>query len=116
MTDGDQVLAAEPGFHGDPPEGGGWAAIAGRQLSGHYSELLELQPENGLALAQGPTATLRVVMKDSAGDATVETTARLMVEFMGGEFHRQRKVLDHDSQSAHFHWATATRPLSFPPL
>jgi hypothetical protein len=30
-------------------------AMAGRQLSGQFSELVEQQPENGLAVAQGPT-------------------------------------------------------------
>jgi hypothetical protein len=33
------------------PVAAGWAAIAGRQLSGHYSEPMEQQPENGVALA-----------------------------------------------------------------
>ena len=66
VLNGDQALAAEPGFHGDAPQGGGSAVIAVRQLSGHYSELVEQQPENGLALAPGPTAALGVVVEDGA--------------------------------------------------
>jgi hypothetical protein len=52
MSDGDQALAAEPSFHGNPPQGGGSVVITERRLSGNYSELVEQQPENGLALAQ----------------------------------------------------------------
>ena len=50
LPDGDQALAAEPGFHGDPPQSGGCGLTALRHLSGHYSELVDQQPENGLAL------------------------------------------------------------------
>ena len=91
MTDGDQALAAEPGFDGDPPQRGGWAVIAERRLSGHYSEPVEQQPENGLALASGPAPALGVVVEDGAGGAAIETATELMIEFMGGEFHGQGK-------------------------
>ncbi|MCL4789755.1 MAG: hypothetical protein KJ070_23755, partial [Verrucomicrobia bacterium] len=53
MANGDQALAAEPGFHGHPPRSGGWEVTALRRLFGHYSELVEQQPENGVALAPG---------------------------------------------------------------
>jgi hypothetical protein len=66
LADGDQALAAEPGFHGNPPQGGGGAAIAGRRRSDHYSEAVEQQPENGVALAEVPTQVLRGKRDESA--------------------------------------------------
>jgi len=39
LTDGNQALAAEPGFHSDPPRGGGFEVTAIRRLSEHRSEL-----------------------------------------------------------------------------
>jgi hypothetical protein len=67
LADGDQALTAEPGFHGDPPQGGGGVVTAIRHLSGSYSELVEQQPENGLALAQrGGAATKGARTAESA--------------------------------------------------
>jgi len=54
LTDSNQSLAAELGFHRDPPRSGGFGVMAIRRVSDHRSELLEQQPENGLALAFGP--------------------------------------------------------------
>jgi hypothetical protein len=62
-ADDDQILAAEPGFPGDPPECGGGATIAERQLSGHYSELVEQQPENGVASTRAPPAATAVTVR-----------------------------------------------------
>jgi hypothetical protein len=45
LADGNQALAAEPGFHGDPPQGGGAGMISVHQFSDHCSELLEPQPK-----------------------------------------------------------------------
>jgi len=59
LTDSNQALAAEPGFHSDPPRGGGFAVMAIRRVSDHRPELLEQQPENGLALALGPAQPVR---------------------------------------------------------
>ncbi len=72
MADGDQSLAAEPGFHGDPPQSGGSGLTTVRRLSGHYSEAAEQQLENGLALASGPAQALGGVVKDGAADVYVE--------------------------------------------
>jgi hypothetical protein len=72
LADGDQVLAAEPGFHSDPPRGGGFEVSAVRRISDHRSELGEQQPENGMALAFGPAQALGVVMKDGAGGAAAD--------------------------------------------
>jgi hypothetical protein len=59
LADGNQILAAEPGFHSDPPQRGGSVLRAIRRLPDHRSELAEQQPENGLALAFGPAQPLR---------------------------------------------------------
>jgi len=64
-----------------------------RRLSGHYSEVVEQQSENGLALVEGPTQALRVVMEDGTGAAALEAAARLLIEFVGGEFHEETNVL-----------------------
>ena len=66
--------------------------ISFRRASDYLSKLLEQQSENGLALAAVPTQALGVVVEDGAGGATLEAAARLMVEFVGGEFHRQDEV------------------------
>jgi len=92
LANGDQALAAEPGFHGDPPQGGGRAVIVFRHASDYLPKLVEQQPENGLALAFGPTQALGVVMEDGASGAAVEAAARLMVEFMSGQFDGQGEV------------------------
>jgi hypothetical protein len=63
LLNGDQSLAAEPGFHGHSPERGDSAVIILRHASDHPPKLFEQQPENDLALAQGPTQTLGVVME-----------------------------------------------------
>jgi len=83
LTDGDQSLAAEPGFHSDPPCRGGFEVTAMRRVSDHRSELAEQQPENGLALAFGPAQSLGVVIKDGAGGAAFETAPRPVIEIMG---------------------------------
>ena len=82
MTDGNQALAAEPGFHSDAPRGGGFEVTAIRRLSDHRPELLEQQPENGLALAQGPAQVLGAVVVDGTGGAAFETAPRSVVEFV----------------------------------
>src|SRR5208337_4199992 len=46
-----------------------------RRFPDYRSELAEQQPENDLALAQGPTQTLGVVMEDGAAGAAFEATA-----------------------------------------
>lgn len=75
LTNGDQALAAEPEFHGDPPRGGGKVVISIRHASGYLPKVLEQQPENGLALALGPAETLRRVMEDGAGGAAFEAAS-----------------------------------------
>lgn len=85
----DQVLAAEPGFHRDPPQGGGSGMISVHLFSDHCSELVEQQPENGLALAFGPAEPLGVVVKDGAGGAAFEAASRLMIQFLSREFGGQ---------------------------
>jgi hypothetical protein len=87
LTDGNQILAAEPGFHSDPPRGGGFEVSAIRCFPDHRSELAAQQPENGLALAFGPAQSLGVVMEDGAGGAAIEATPGTVIEVMGGEFH-----------------------------
>ena len=63
-----------------------------RRLSEHRSELLEEQPENGLALALGPAQALSVVVEDGTGGATFEAAPRTVIEIVGGDFHRQSKI------------------------
>ena len=72
LTDGDQSLAAKPGFHGNPPQRGRSGMAAIRSFSDHLPKLCEQQPENGLALAFGPAQMLGVVMEDGAGGAASE--------------------------------------------
>ena len=48
LRDGNQALAAEPGFHGDPPKVAGLVVMAVRRFFEYRSEPLEQQPENGL--------------------------------------------------------------------
>ena len=43
-----------------------------RHASDHPPKLLEQQPENGLALAQGPAQALGVFVEDGAGGASLE--------------------------------------------
>ena len=85
----DQVLAAEPRFHGDPPQSGGAGMIFVHGISDDCSELVEQQPENGMALAYGPAKTLGVVVEDGAGGATIEAAAGLMIQFVGRDFGGQ---------------------------
>ncbi len=87
MANGDQALAAEPGFHDDAPQSGGSGMMSIHRLLDHRSELLEQQSKNGLALAVIPAAVLGGVMEDGAGGAALEATAGPVVEAMGGEFH-----------------------------
>ena len=53
-----------------------------RHAPDHLPKILEQQPENGFALAQGPTQSLRVVMEDGAGGAAFERAPAAMVEFV----------------------------------
>ena len=92
MADVDQALAAEPGFHDDPAQGGGSVVITVCRLSDHCSELTEQQSENFFALGFGPAATLGVVMEDGAGGAALEAAPGLVIELMDGGFHRQSQV------------------------
>jgi hypothetical protein len=50
LANGDQALAAEPGFHGQPPQGGGTVMMFLRHAYDHLPKILEQQRENGLAL------------------------------------------------------------------
>jgi len=75
-TNGDQALAAEPGFHRDAPQGGGAAVSFLRHLSDAAPKFLEQQPENHLALAPVPTQTLGGVMEDGAGGTAFEAAPR----------------------------------------
>jgi len=92
LTDVNQTLAAEPGYHSDPPRRGGFEVTAVRRVSDHRSELLEQQPKNVMALAYGPVPVLGVVVKDGAGGAALEAAPGLVVEIVGGEFHQQGKI------------------------
>ena len=87
--DGNQILAAEPGFHSDPPRRGGFEVSAIRRFPDYRSELAEQQSENGLALAFGPAQMLVSVIPDGAGGAAFEAAPRAVIEFMGGYFHHQ---------------------------
>jgi hypothetical protein len=71
LAEEDQALAAEPGFHHNPPQGGGAMVMSLRRVFDHRSEPLEQQPKNGLALAFGPAQTLGVVVKDGASRAAI---------------------------------------------
>jgi len=62
LTDGNQTLAAEPGFVSNPPRIGGFELSAIRRFPDYRSELAERQPENGLALAFGAAQVLGIVM------------------------------------------------------
>jgi hypothetical protein len=64
MADGDQALAAEPGFHGDPPPGGGSGVITVHRLFDHRPELTEQQSKNLSALMLGPAEMLGGVVKN----------------------------------------------------
>lgn len=87
----DQALAAEPGFHSDPPQSGGLVVMAVHRLSDNCSELAEQQPKNFFPLALIPAETLGGVMEDGAGGAAFEAASRLMIEFLDGDLHRQAK-------------------------
>lgn len=91
LANGDQALAAEPGFHGDTPSRGVSVGIAIGHGSDHLPEVTEQQPENDLAVGPGPAAVLRRVVEDGAGGAAVEAPARAMIEFVGREFGGQRQ-------------------------
>ncbi len=47
LADVDQALAAEPGFHRDPPSGRRTGEMSTRLCSDHHSEQLEPQTKNG---------------------------------------------------------------------
>ena len=49
-------------------------------------ELLEQQPENGLALALGPMQVQAGVMEHVAGSTTFKTAARTVVKRVRGDF------------------------------
>ena len=93
--DSDQSLAAKPGFHSDPPGGGGCEVMAILRFSDYRSALGEQQPENGMALVFGPAHALGVVLKDGAGGAAVEAAAGAVIEIMDGHFDRQGEVVRH---------------------
>jgi hypothetical protein len=86
VPDGDQALAAEPGFDGHSPQGGDPAVIFFQHASDHPPEVLEQQSENDLALAQGPAQALGIVVEDGASGAAMETAPRPVIEFMEGRF------------------------------
>ena len=86
MTDGDQALAAEPGFHGEPPGGGQCVVMTVGHGSDSPPEVGEQQSENGSALAAIPAQALSRVVEDGAGAAAFEAAAGTMVEFMDGCF------------------------------
>jgi hypothetical protein len=50
LTDSNQTLAAEPGFHSDAPRSGGFEVTAIRRFPDYRSELGEQQSESGWAL------------------------------------------------------------------
>jgi len=50
FTDGNQSLAAKSGFHGDPPQGGGFGMRAVRRFSDHLPKPGKQQPKIDLAL------------------------------------------------------------------
>jgi hypothetical protein len=92
LANGDQALAAEPGFHGDPPQGRGRVVIIIRHAPDYPAKLAEQQPENGLPLAPVPTQAWGVVVEDGARGAAVGAVPGLMVEFMGGQFYGQAHI------------------------
>jgi hypothetical protein len=51
LADGNQSLAAKPGFHGDPPQRGGFGMRAVRRFPDHPPKSCGQQPEIDLALA-----------------------------------------------------------------
>jgi len=53
-----------------------------RHASDHPPKILEQQPENGLALAQVPTQSLRLVVEDGAGNAAFKAASRSMIQFL----------------------------------
>jgi len=59
LADGNQSLAAEPGFHSNPPRRGGFEVSAIRRFPDYRSELAEQQSENRLAPALGPAQAVR---------------------------------------------------------
>jgi hypothetical protein len=73
LANNDQALAAEPGFHPNPPQCGGAGLMFIRHFSDHRSEPLEQQPKNGLPLALGPTGSLRLVVEEGARGAASQT-------------------------------------------
>lgn len=54
------------------PQGGGAAVIILQPVSNHSPKLFEQQLEKGLALAQSPAQTVRVVVVEGAGGAAFE--------------------------------------------
>jgi hypothetical protein len=52
LADEDQALAAEPGFHSDPPDGGGAGLMSIRRFSDHRSEPLVRQSKKGLSASR----------------------------------------------------------------
>ena len=83
LANDDQALAAEPGFHGDPPPGGETGLRSIRRFSEHRSKPLEQQPENGLALAPIPAQALDVVMKNGATGTGVDKTPPNYIQAAG---------------------------------
>ena len=79
---GDQALAAEPGFHSDAPQGGEAGMIFVHRHFDHRSELVEQQPKNFFPLGLVPAETLSVVVEDGAGGAAFEAAPGLMIQFV----------------------------------
>ena len=80
-----------PGFHSDPPQGGGFGLMSIGRFFDHCSELVEQQTKNGLALAFGPAQALGVVVKDGAGGAALEAAPAMVIEFVGEDFSEEAK-------------------------
>ena len=97
MTNGDQALAAEPGFHGQAPSGGDGVVISIGHGSDSPPEVGEQQSENGGALAAIPAQAPGGVMEDGAGAAAFEAAAGTMVEFMDSGFNGGKEA---DGRSA----------------
>ena len=89
----------------------------------YLPKILEQQSKNGLALALGPTQTFVAVINGTSR-AAFKAATRLMIEFMGGDFDRQNKVMGNRGcewpsfhqrgfqvPDAFFHAPVVTRPV-----
>ena len=64
MADGDAALAAEPGFHGEPPQGSDVLVASVRHRSDSTSKITERQSKNVPPLVLSPTQALGVVVAE----------------------------------------------------